>query len=697
MSARRTLVLCAAGMLGLSAGAAAQGFPTTPPPATPLRPVRFPPFSETKLANGMTLLVVENHAEPELSVSLSFAAGATRDPQGKEGLADLTAQLLTKGTTTHSADQIAALIEGVGGSLSAGAGEDFLTVSTDVLSDHADVAFDLLGEVLRHATFPDSELALARTQALSSLRLELSQPGIIAGRFFRKAIYGDDPYGRSPTEASYRAITRDDVVRFASTYLRPEGALLVMAGDITPAAARRRAARAFGDWRGTPPGAAPAVTPPAKAATDILLVNRPGSVQANIVVGNATFGPTDPGYYAARVATQVLGGGADSRLFLILREQHGWTYGSYASLDRQKGLGYWEATFEGRTAVADSALREMLHQIDLLRTTAIPDTELANAKGFLVGSFPLTIETPGQVAGAVANARLLGLGDDYVRLYRERLAAVTAAQAEAAAARTYRRDALTIVVVGDADALYARLDSIAPVHLVDLEGRPMTLADLHPKAVPLALDPKAIVARRDSFALVVNGTAAGALTAEWRTGGDSLVYVERTTIPMAGLDQTSTVVMDAATLAMRRSDQTGTAPGGLKPEIHLTYANGRVHGTSSTVQPDRTIKTTTIDTTVTAGTVDDNALNGLLALVPPDSGKLFSLPVLTSGDGVPREFTLKVVGTESVTVPAGTFRATRIDVSGAQQPLTVYVTTDPPRRLVKIAVQGSPVTIELAR
>src|SRR3989441_8881004 len=177
-------------------------------------------------------------------------------------------------------------------------------------------------------------------------------------------------------------------------------------------------------------------------------------------------------YYPGRVATQVLGGGADSRLFLILREQKSWTYGAYASLHRYRGLGYWQATAEVRTEVADSALRELLHQIERIRTEVIPDSELAATKGFLVGTFPLTIETPSQIASQVANVKLLGLGDEYLRLYRDRLGAVTALQARAAAARLYRRGALTIVVVGDGAKLYDRLRPIAPIRLVDVDGKP---------------------------------------------------------------------------------------------------------------------------------------------------------------------------------------------------------------------------------
>ena len=139
-------------------------FPTRPPAPVRLRPVQFPPFREVALPNGMTLLLVENHEQPTLSVSLSFRAGSVYDPAGKEGVAAIVAELLTKGTPTQTAEQIAAAIEGVGGSIGASAGDDFLAVSADVLSDHAELAFSLLGDVTRRATFPDQELELARTQ-----------------------------------------------------------------------------------------------------------------------------------------------------------------------------------------------------------------------------------------------------------------------------------------------------------------------------------------------------------------------------------------------------------------------------------------------------------------------------------------------------------------------------------------------------
>jgi len=643
----------------------------------------------------MRMVVIENHEQPVVSVTLSFRAGDIYDPAGKEGLAGLTAELVTKGTATRTADQIAAQIEGAGGSLSASSDADVLTVSADVLSDRAELAFELLGDVTRHATFPADEVELARTRALSGLQLELSQPASVASRFFAKEIYGGNPYGRRPTSESLRSLTREDIVTFAGRRIRPAGALLVVAGDVSLAQAQALAGTAFGGWSGAPGAVALPPAPPPKTGTDILLVNRPGSVQANIVLGNATFPPTDPGYYAARVASQVLGGGPDSRLFLILREQKSWTYGAYAGLQRNRGVGFWLATFEGRTEVTDSALAEMLHQIDRIRTEAIPDSELRNAQSFLVGSFPLTIETPEQIAQVVTQAKLLGLPADYLQLYRERLAAVTPLSARAAAQRVYRRNALTIVVVGDAAKLYDKLKAIAPVRLADVDGKELSPDDLHPKAGPLILDASQFVTRTDSFQALVQGNVMGSQVTSLRRTADSLILVERTVLGPF-LQQQTSVVLDPTTFAPRQVDQTGTA--GTQPaELHLTYANGRVKGRAVTPQREGTPKTIQVDTVVAPGTVDDNQLHVILPALPLAEGKTFTFNVFSSGEGVTKLLTVKVAGVENITVPAGTFPAYRLELSGLQLPVVMHVTRDLPRRLLRIEPVGAPLVFELVK
>jgi zinc protease len=677
-------------------GLSAQGFPTAPPKPTPLTPVRFPPFKEATLPNGLQLVVIEHHEQPVVSVTLSFRAGGIYDPAGKEGLSALVAELLSKGTDGRSAEQIASTIEGVGGTLAASSGDDFLTITAEALSDQADLVFDLLGDVTQHPAFPESELELARTRALSALALQMSQPGAVAQRFFGREIYGRNPYGRSSTRESYRAVTRDDVTQFARQRLRPAGALLVVAGDVTDAQVRELVSKVFAGWRGAPPPSPALPAPVTRLATDILLVHRPGSAQANIALGNTTILPTDPGYYPGRVATQVLGGGADSRLFLILREQKSWTYGAFASLHRYRGLGYWQATAEVRTEVADSALRELLHQIDRIRTEVIPDSELAATKGFLVGTFPLTIETPSQIASQVASVKLLGLGDDYLRLYRDRLGAVTALRARAAAARLYRRGALSIVVVGDGAKLYPRLQGIAPIRMVDVDGNPLTPADLNPPTGPVALDPAQFTAHTDSSRVVIQGNAVGFTASETRASGDSLVYVERSNLANGAFQQQTTLVLEPAGGSVRRVDQE-TTQHGQTTETHLTYGGGRVKGTSAAPQPDGSVKRFDIDTAIPPGTVDENAVPLVVPALPLAPGKTFAITFFTPSENAIKVLTFKVSAPEAVTVPAGTFQGFRIDVTGSRVPFTMYVGTDAPRRVLKTEFVGQPFVVELVK
>ena len=468
-----------AGALALTAARPANAqYPTTPPPAAPLRPLQFPPFQEAALPNGLRLLVVENHELPVVSLSLALPAGTRFDPAAREGLAELVAELLTKGTQRRTAEQIAASIEGVGSSLSAAADADFLLLSTTVLTEHLDLAFDLVGDVTLHATFPESELELARTRTLSQLRIDQASPEALGNRFFAAAIYGNHPYGRRPSEASVKAIGAAEVRAFAAERLRPGGGLLVLSGDVTLPRARDLATRTFGTWTGAPPAAVPPPAPPARKPTGILLVHRPGSQQSNILIGNLAQRAGDPLYYPSVIANRILGGGADARLFLILREQKGWTYGAFSRIVRHRDRGHFMANAEVRTPVTDSALVELLRQLRRIRTEAVADSELVSAKGYLIGSFPRQIETPGQVAGQVTTVKLLGLGEEYLRTFRERLAAVTPADVARGARHTIHPDSAVIVVVGDGQSVYDKLKALAHVRIVDAEGKALTPGDL---------------------------------------------------------------------------------------------------------------------------------------------------------------------------------------------------------------------------
>jgi zinc protease len=691
---RSKLTVIAALLIGAATPVLAQ-YPTEPPPPAPLAPLRFPPFGEARLANGLEVVVVEDHRLPVVSIQLSIPTGAVHDPQSQRGLADLVAELLTKGTASRTADQLAAEIEGAGGSLTASAGLDFFTVSSTVLADRAELAFTLLGDVLLNPTFPETELELARRRFLSALQVERSQPEALADRFFARTIYGAHPYGARNTEESVKAITQASVKQFASTNLRPGGALLVVAGDLTPDRVRALADRHLGAWRGRV-AARSYGQPPLPRGTEILLVHRSGSEQSNIVYGNIGLRPGVPEYYATVVANKVLGGGADSRLFLILREQKGWTYGSFSSVSRPFDVGTFEATAEVRNVVTDSALTELLVQLRRIRTETVPDTELVAAKGFLTGVFPLSIETPQQIAGQVATQKRLQLGDDYLQRYRERISAVTADHVRQAAARLIRPDSGVIVVVGDGAKIYQSLTAIAPVKIVDVDGNPLTPDDLTPTAAAVTLDAVQIVARRDSFAVMIQGNPMGAQVSELKEEGDGLVYVEVTSIPLMGLTQNTRVRMERGSLAPLAIEQNGQI-GGQATETRINVAGGRATGRAQSPQPGGQVKTVDVDTALAVGTFDTNQLQTVLPALALAEGASITVNVFNASDASIKPVTFKVEGVEDVTVPAGTFSTFKVSMAGGDVPAVLYVSRETPRRVVKIEVVGQPVAFELVQ
>jgi zinc protease len=455
------------------------GIPDQMPGPLPEQPIEFPAFTEFTLPNGLEVIHVPHHVQPVANLTLYLYAGGADDPAEQAGRTSMAAQLLRQGTTTRTAEEISEAIEGVGGSLGAGADADFLTVSSTVLAEDLDLAFDLVADVTRRPTFPADEVSLVVQRTLSGLRAQLGQPGEIARRRFVEAIYGHGhPYGRSPTPASVQAITRDDLVQLHARAFRPDAAVLVVAGDVDVARARALAERHFGDWQ---PGAAERAAIPAAAdpgPTRIALVHRPGSVQATLRVGHLGTRPDEPDYFALQILNQVLGGGFTSRLMQRLRDELGWTYGAGSAFTQPRDVGIFSATSEVRTEVADSAIVEILAQLRALRQEPMDPDEMGAAVSYLVGSFPLTVQTAGQIAGQIARARLIGRPMEHITEYRERILQITPDDVTTAARRHVDPDRAVIVVVGDAAALLPRLSGIAPVTLYDVEG-----AELDPAAV----------------------------------------------------------------------------------------------------------------------------------------------------------------------------------------------------------------------
>lgn len=661
-----------------------------PPAPLPARPMAFPPFQESTLPNGLRIIVVEKHDQPVVNANLFIRTGGAADPAAKAGVASLLAEVITKGTPTRTAKQISTTIEGVGGSISSTSTDDYVVISDDVLKEQLPLAMELLGDVALHATFPASELEIARTRVLSSLQVSLSEPAEVAQRRFAKELYGaDHPYSKAPVPETVKAIRRADLTGFHDRYFRPGNALLVVSGDVNTAQVQELARKQFGAWKaGTVPQVAIGEAP-ARQATTIYLVNRPGSVQSNILVGNIAIHPDDPDYYPLQVANKIIGGGTDSRLFTVLREEKGWTYGAYSSVARPKGVGFFIANAEVRTAVTDSSLVEMLHQLHRASDEQVSQAELDAAKNFLVGSFPLRMETASQIASQVAQNRLLGLTDEALLSYRDRIQAVTAADVQRVARKYIRPDQAVIVVVGDAAQIYPRLQGIAPIVLSDVQGRPMQPGDLVVKGSSERYEATGLQPATLTYQVIYQGNPLGTATTVLAKDGSNWVATQ--SVSAGGATQESEARFDDAFAPI--SAKQVVKQGAVQMEITAKYADGKVTGSAKL--PEQMGGDKTIDTEVPAGTVFSGIETWILAAADLQVGKTVTIPIFDAQSGNPVSASFKVGAAEEVTVAAGKFSAYKTEASIGPQQMTLWLRQDAPHIVVKQELAGQPVSIEL--
>lgn len=404
-----------------------------------------------KLANGLTVLVVERHQLPLLTASLVTTTGGAADPADRAGLYSLTSDLMTKGTKTRSATQIAQQIETLGGSIGSNADWDGSTVSIDVKADQAGPALAILADVAQHPAFAAEEIERARAQAIDGVNVTIKDPSRLAGLVSARTVYGAMPYGHalSGTPNSLKAITRTDIVGAYRSAWSPHNATLVMVGDITPTAARTLAERNFGSWTGTAPAPSTAgtVTPPAPR---VVVVDMPGAGQAGVVVGRLGIARSDPSYYPASVANTILGGGFSSRLNQEIRIKRGLAYGAGSSLSAHRDGG----SLSGRTSTKNPSAPETVAIIaaEMKRMGAEPvgASELDTRKAVLIGGFGRATETTGGIAGTLAGYVEQRVPVDELQRYIPAVSAVDPAAVQRAAATLMDPSRASIVVVGDA-------------------------------------------------------------------------------------------------------------------------------------------------------------------------------------------------------------------------------------------------------
>jgi zinc protease len=440
-----------------------------PPPVAPERPFKFPSHTTTKLENGLTVFVVEDHRQPVVSATLALpAAGGLAIRNAKQaGLAGMTAALLRQGTASRSAQQIAEAIDRVGGSLSAGATADSTQASVTVLTSSLDLGFDLLADIVQRPAFANEEIERWRRQTSSNLQVAYSDPEYLRDVVSERLAYGDHPYAY-PTDGfpqTIGALTRDAVVAFHKQHYRPGGAYLAIAGDITPDAAAALVRKHFGSWPGEAPPQTMVPSQP-KPEKRVVVVDQPDAVQTQFGMVGIGVPRSDPDWLALSVANQIFGGSFNSRLNLRLRAKEGLTYGANSAIQSNRSAGLWNATSFTRTEETANAMKVMLEVINDFRKNPATASELAEATSYLSGVFAIQTETANAVAGRVLTSALNGLPADYWQTYRERVRKVSAADVSAAVERRVQPEQLTIVAVGKASAFAKSLEAFGSVRVI---------------------------------------------------------------------------------------------------------------------------------------------------------------------------------------------------------------------------------------
>jgi zinc protease len=442
------------------------------PAALPASELQVPEFVTFTLDNGLEVIFVEQHKTPQVNLRLYVGGSDTALPQAEQGIAEIMAGLLTRGTETRSADEIAAEIESVGGQISGQSFSEFTGVFASGPATESDLIFDLLADVTLNPTFPEAELTLLRDQLLQAMRLEATNPNTQADRMFRRAVYPGHPYSFYRTPETVSEITIDDLQEFHATYYRPNNSLLVILGDLTRAEAEAQTERIFGDWEaGDVPDYLnyPVVSRP--ESPRIYLIDRPGAEQSTLRLGNLALGPQSPERYAFEVANTVLGGsGLASRLNKNLREAKGYTYGVYSRFTRPQDLGTFLVGGDVGVANTGDAVAEILRELQSIRDTGVLTDELSQAQGMLIGQFTMSIADPASLAGELATRRLYGIPLAEIEQYAEIIEAVTNREVISAARTSIDLHAPVIVVVGDAEQVQPQLQAIAEVVIVDADG-----------------------------------------------------------------------------------------------------------------------------------------------------------------------------------------------------------------------------------
>ncbi|HEY0512928.1 MAG TPA: pitrilysin family protein [Thermoanaerobaculia bacterium] len=448
---------------------------SAPPPAREIRAFRFPPVLRTRLPNGLTVVAARLPGLPLVSLEIVVPAGAQYDPADRTGVATLTASVIDEGTARRTSLEIAAVAERLGGYFTTGADWDIGYLATGLLSSHTREGLELLAEVVDLPTFPEAEVERLRRQRLAEIQRRYQDPAALADDRFQREVFRGTPYANPlyGTEESIARLDRESLLGFYRGHYGFDGSTLIAVGDFDAEELLRAAESAFGadGLQGQAP-ARPEIRPAPLAGISVHIVDRPGAAQTELRVGHVGVPRTHPDYTTLAVLNTLLGGKFTSRINLNLREQHGYTYGATSRFSARQGPGPFTVATAVSTAATAAAAREILHELRRVREAPVEPEELAETQGYIVGVFPYSLQTVGDVTRRLETLAVFGLPDDYYAGHLERIQAVTRESVLEAARRHLDPERIVVVAVGPAEILEPQFEGVGPVTVWSPEGEP---------------------------------------------------------------------------------------------------------------------------------------------------------------------------------------------------------------------------------
>ncbi len=444
----------------------------TPPAPGPARPLNLPKITEKKLSNGLTVVLAPLPNVPKITALLTYRSATTAaDRAAHPGISQIASSVANEGTDTRTSKQIKEELRSIGGSLGLASDADSTTLSASALSEFSSRLFDLMSDVTQHPSFPANELKLAQENTIQQIRAARANPNFLVNERFQKAVFGNHPYGFVvPDEKSISALTQQDLKTFVGTYYIPNTSHLIVVGDFESDKIMPEIEKAFGGWKS---GTAPADDNPPVPVRDkrqIYFINRPGSIQSGIYIGNVAIPRKDKDYFAIRTANTIYGGSFYSRLTRNIREDKGYTYSPFSSANTQLKTGSFIAGAFVRNEVTGPTLLEIFYELDRMRVLPVTDEELKAAKEFSTGNFSVELASQSGLAGRINTVYTYDLDKSFINDFRPKIEALTAADIQRAAAKYFDTYHAAVVIVGDWDKVKDQVTPFGEVTMYDAEG-----------------------------------------------------------------------------------------------------------------------------------------------------------------------------------------------------------------------------------